>query len=211
MRTITKIYMASEEELRIISESASYYTFTDDLIFTCSCSDDVQDLKSLAMKEFVYRIIINKYPNYSNKEKFIFDNENWLMSGIANYIASNMTSTEIAKSQIEAFKEKPTSFVWYGSSTTAQYGATYTFFAYLHETYGVNVIDRTLYYLGSGMISNTRCDTLEDCAVLRAVYDESGLDMRKKRYTLDVETLVNEWEEYVGEHYSVAIDIVYHN
>ncbi len=133
------------------------------------------------------------------------------MDGIANYLASNMTGIEISKSQIEAFKEKPTSFVWYGSSTKAKYGATYTFFEYLHGKYGEHVIDRTLYYLGSGMISNTRCDTLEDCAVLRAVYDASGMDMRKKRYTLDVETLVNEWEEYVREHYSVAIDIVYHN
>jgi hypothetical protein len=237
VRTKTKIYMANAAEFRIISESDSQsnYAFTDDLIFVCSCTDDLDDVKSYAMKEFVYRIIINKYPNYSNKEKFIFDNENWLIDGIANYIAAgyaanyqpyvhtasnNVTANntahsiihqEMIHSQIESFMEKPTSFVWYGVGTAERYGATYTFFEYLHDKYGEGAIDWTLYYLGSGMISNTRCDTLEDCAVLRAVYDESGLDMRKKRYTLDIEALVNEWEDYVRENYDVAIDIVYRN
>jgi hypothetical protein len=55
------------------------------------------------------------------------------------------------------------------------------------------------------MVSNHRCDTLEDCAVLRAVYDVSGLDMKERRNTLDVGTLVQEWEDYVLQHYGVAI------
>ena len=55
------------------------------------------------------------------------------------------------------------------------------------------------------MVSNHRCDTLEDCAVLRAVYDVSGLDMKKKRNALDVEILVKDWGDYVAEHYGIAM------
>ncbi len=203
MNTKTRIYMTNTlEELRMVADSGhSYYAFSDDVIFICGCDEDV---KSLAMKELVYRITFNKYPNYSNKEKFMLDGKNWLMDGIADYIASNITDGQMVK-QIEAFKEKPTSFVWYGSGTEEQYGATYTFFEYLQGKYGEKVIDKTLYYLGSVMVSNHRCDTLEDCAVLRAVYDVSGLDMKKKRNALDVEILVKDWGDYVAEHYGIAM------
>ncbi|MFY3742001.1 MAG: hypothetical protein HMLIMOIP_002463 [Candidatus Nitrosomirales archaeon] len=206
MEAKTKIYMTSTlEEFRMISDSdQSDYAFSDDVIFICGCSEDV---KSLGLKEVVYRITFNKYPNYSNKEKFMLDGQNWLMDGIASYVAANMTDGKTAvNTQIEAFKENPTSLVWYGSGSEEQYGATYTFFEYLHERYGEDVIDKTLYYLGSGMTSNHRCDTLEECAMLRAVYDISGLDMKKSRNTLDVESLVSEWEDYVMEQYSVVIE-----
>jgi len=204
MKAKTKIYMTNTlEEFRTIADSGySYYVFSDDVIFICGCDEDV---KSLAMKEFVHRITFNKYPNYANKAKFMLDGENWLIDGIANYIAANMTNEGIVKSQLESFKEKPMSFVWYGSGSPEEYGATYTFFEYLNEKYGENVIDKTLYYLGSGMISNHRCDTLEDCAVLRAVYDVSGLDMEKKRHALDFEILVKEWEDYIMERYGIVI------
>ena len=145
-----------------------------------------------ALKESVYRIIINNYPSYHNVEKFTFDKENWLMDGIASYTAANMLNT--AK-YADAFNSD-TSFVWYGYGSDAQYAATHTFFKYLENKYSSKVIDKTLYYLGSGMVSNTRCHTVEDCALLQAVYDMNGLDINKKRHTLDVATLIKEWEVY---------------
>ncbi|MGH9922853.1 MAG: hypothetical protein ACRD38_08890, partial [Nitrososphaerales archaeon] len=202
----TTIYVTGTlEEFRMLSDSDySDYSFIDNIIVICGCQDDV---KSLALKELVYKITFNKYPNYSNKEKFMLDGQNWLMDGIANYVASNMTDGVTVKSQVDAFKQQPTSFVWYGTGSMEQYGATYTFFEYLHEKYGSDVIDKTLYYLGSGMTSNHRCDTLEDCAVLRAVYDVSGLDMdvKEKRNTPDVDILVKEWEDYVMKNYGIAM------
>jgi hypothetical protein len=51
------------------------------------------------------------------------------------------------------------------------------------------------------MISNHRCGTLENCSVLRAVYDASGLDMDNKRYDLSFTTLVEEWEGHINEQY----------
>ncbi len=201
----TAIYVTSTlEEFRMLSDSDySDYSFIDDIIFICGCQEDV---KSLALKELVYKITFNKYPNYSNKEKFMLDEQNWLMDGIANYVTSNMTDGVTVKSQVDAFKQSPTSFVWYGTGGIEQYGATYTFFEYLQEKYGSNVIDKSLYFLGSGMISNHRCDTLEECAVLRAVYDVSGMDMNERQHhVIDVETLVSEWEDYITEHYSFEV------
>jgi hypothetical protein len=125
------------------------------------------------------------------------DHENWLVDGIAKYNVVKNNETALME-YIEAFKQEPTVFQWYGSSTDAQYGATITFFKYLEETYGEDAIYRSLYHLGSGMVSNHRCDTVENCAVLRGVYDASGMDMDRKRFSLDFETLVNEWVDYVN-------------
>jgi hypothetical protein len=202
----TNVYVTSTlEEFRMLSDSDySDYSFIDNIIFVCGCQEDV---KSLALKELVYKITFNKYPNYSNKEKFMLDGQNWLMDGIANYVASNMTDDKTAaNAQIEAFKQNPISFAWYGTGSMEQYGATYTFFEYLQDKYGSDVIDRTLYYLGSGMISNHRCDTLEECAVLRGVYDVTGLDMdsREKRNAPDIDMLVKEWEDYVLKNYGIS-------
>ncbi len=205
MNAKARIYMThSIDELRAVTKSDSYYAFSDDTIFICGCS---YDLKSLAMKEFVHRIIFNEFPAYANKQKFLLDGENWLINGIANYIAANMTGEHgMVKKELEAFKAKPTSSVWYGSGSLEQYGAAYTFFEYLHEKYGDKMIDRTLYYLQSGMVSNHRCDTLEDCAVLRAVYDVNGWSMHKSyAHTVDVKTLVSEWEDYVTKNYNTTV------
>ncbi|MFQ5970555.1 MAG: hypothetical protein ACE5J2_08705, partial [Nitrososphaerales archaeon] len=206
MKEKTKIYMTSSlEEFRLIADHGhSYYSFSDDVIFICACAEDV---KGLAMKEFLYRITFNKYPSYTIKQKFLFDGENWLMDGIANYIAANMTTgQEMVNTQIESFKEKPASFIWYRSGSAEQYGAAYTFFEYLHEKYGDKVIDRTLYYLGSGMISNHRCDTLEECALLRAVYDANGMDINDKKHVLSFDTTGKEWEQYLQEKYDIGED-----
>jgi len=55
-------------------------------------------------------------------------------------------------------------------------------------------------------VSNHRCDTLEDCAVLRAVYDVNGWQMNKSYHdTVDVKTLVSAWEDYVAKHYGAAV------
>jgi hypothetical protein len=202
----TTIYVTSTlEEFRMLSDSDySDYAFSDDVVFVCGCQEDV---KGLALKEFVYKITFNKYPNYSNKEKFMLDGQNWLMDGIANYVASNMTDEAAVNGQSDAFKQNPTSFTWYGTGSVEQYGATFTFFEYLQEKYGSDVIDKTLYYLSSGMTSNHRCDTLEECAVLRGVYDVSGLDMDSKenRNTPDIDVLVKEWEDYIMKNYGIAM------
>jgi len=51
--------------------------------------------------------------------------------------------------------------------------------------------------LGSGMVSNHKCSAVEDCAVLLAVYDVSGLDIDNKRNALSFNDLIEEWEEYI--------------
>ncbi|MGH9922771.1 MAG: hypothetical protein ACRD38_08475, partial [Nitrososphaerales archaeon] len=86
-----------------------------------------------------------------------------------------------------------------GYGSDAQYGATYTFFDYLDTKYGDLVIQKALKYLGSGMISNHRCSTLENCVVLRAVYDMNGLDLDDKRHALNFDKIVRDWEAYVSK------------
>ncbi len=207
MDTKAVIYITNNmDEMKLVNPSAhAYYSYADDKIFVCKCDDP----KFNALKEFVYRLIINNYPSYHNTKKILLDKENWLLDGISNYIASKIYDHGIEKKQIDAFATDPTGFEWYGYGSDAKYGAVYTFIDYLTGKYGDNVIDRTLYYLGSGMVSNHRCDALEDCAVLRAVYDVNGLNMEKSyAHTIDVKTLIKEWEGYVIQHY--GIDYIVH-
>ena len=56
------------------------------------------------------------------------------------------------------------------------------------------------------MINDHRWDTFEQCAVLKAVYDANGLSLDDKRQTLDVKMIINEWNKYIEEHYSVILD-----
>lgn len=209
MKTRTVVYMASNlDEMKIVNPSGnSYYSYTDDAIFICAC----RDAEHNAMKEFIHRLVMNNHANYSNMKKLIFDRENWLVDGISSYIASNMTDTGMKEMYMNSFTNSTTVFQWYGYGSDAQYGATFTFLEYLEGRYGSEVIDRTIHYLGTGMISNHKCDTVENCAILRAVYDANGWDMDKKRYTLSVKMLTDEWQEYVMEHYNVDVSKQIHN
>lgn len=53
------------------------------------------------------------------------------------------------------------------------------------------------------MVSNTRCDTVENCAVLWGVYDANGWDINKKHYTFDISMLISEWTKYIEENYDM--------
>ncbi len=53
------------------------------------------------------------------------------------------------------------------------------------------------------MVSNHRCDTVENCAVLRAVYDANGMSMDDPWHTLTVKDIVKGWEGYVIDHYGI--------
>ncbi len=201
MKSKTVIYMTnSMDEMKLVNPSGHpYYSYTDDAIFVCSCDDP----KYNAVKEFIYRIAINNDAGYYNMKKLTFDKENWLLDGVSSYVAAKMTDTEMVRKYLDAFTVEPTSFQWYGYGSDAKYGAAYTFFEYLTSKYGNNVVDKTLYYLGSGMISNHRCSTLENCSALRAVYDVNGLTLADKRQSLSFNDIVKEWEGYIIEHYGI--------
>ncbi len=177
-----------------------YYSSADDTVFVCACDDP----KYNAMKEFLYRLMMNNYVAYHSMNKFVNDKENWLMDGVSSYIAAKMIHSETVKKYLDAFANDPTGFQWYGYGSDAQYGSTYTFFEFLEGKYGASVIDRTLYYLGSSMVSNHRCDGLENCALLRAVYDVNGLNMEKSyKISVDVNTLIKGWIGYIIGHYNI--------
>ncbi len=198
LNTKTVIYMLnSMDEMKIVAgDKPHYYDYDRDIAFVCGCSDDA---KIEALYEFAYRTIINNNPSYWNKQKILFDDGNWLLDSISTYVVArtmeeqtmNMVNTVVANDILE----------WYGESSESKHIASYGFINFLEEKYGEEIIDKTLGYLGSGMISNHRCDTLENCSVLRAVYDTSGLDMDNKRYDLSFSTLVEEWEGHINEQY----------
>lgn len=75
----------------------------------------------------------------------------------------------------------------------------HTFFEYLESNYGHEVLFQTINYLDSGMISNHRCYTLENCAVLQAVYDIQGLYM-DRRNKLTASKLVEGWETFLQDY-----------
>jgi hypothetical protein len=190
MNTKTVIYMASSmDETKLISTSGHpYYSYSDDAIFVCSCDEP----KFSSLKEFVYRLIVNNYPSYHNVKKLMHDKENWLVDGIAAYVAAG-ASEGISEKYLEAFANDRADLQWYGYGSNAQYGAVFEFLDFVETRYGDSVINKSLEYLGSTMISNHRCSTLEQCAVLRAAYDTSSLDINDKKHTLAFDTLVKEW------------------
>lgn len=184
------IYMTgSLEEMQLLNYYGySFYSYSNDAIFICSCDNP----RDSALQEFIYRTMIMNFPTYYNMKKIENDGENWLVDGLAKYIVTKNNETSAAK-YIDAFMQEPVEFQWYGSATDAQYGSAITFFRYLEKAYGEDAIYRSLYHLGSGMVSNHRCDTVENCAVLRGIYDASGLDINNKRFDIDFSTIVREW------------------
>ncbi|MFY3740453.1 MAG: putative repeat protein (TIGR01451 family) [Candidatus Nitrosomirales archaeon] len=193
MNAKTVIYMASStDEMKLINTSGHpYYSYTDDVIFVCSCDDP----KYNSLKEFVYRLIVNNYPTYHNVKKLMNDKENWLVDGIAAYVAASIIGG--SEKYLEAFANDRVDLQWFGYGSDAQYGAVFAFLDFLDTKYGDAVIDKSLEFLGSTMISNHRCSTLEQCAVLRAAYDVSSLDMNDKKHSLAFDTLVNEWSSHI--------------
>jgi len=167
------------------------------VIFVCSCSEDVN---AIMLKEFVYRIIMNNYPSHWNREKILRDKENWLVEGIANYIAAKTSGgNNVIKNQVNTFLIRETPLEWFNSGTLEQYGATYTFFDFLEQKYGPKIIDKTLVYLRSGMVSNNKCANIEQCVLLQSIYEVNGWDMDDKRRDLSFSKILQEWASYVAE------------
>jgi hypothetical protein len=199
-KTNTKmvIYMpTSLDEMRKISDTQTMSTYmnNEDIAFVYSKSEDIN---ALALKEFVYRMVMKNHATYWTGQKVSMDRGNWLVDGLSNYVAARIVGERgMISDQINAFVDEPVSLEWYGSGTLSQYGATYALFEFLSEKYGDTVIDRTLYYLGSSMISNHRCDTFEQCTLLRAVYDVKGLDINEKRHDFTFSTIIEEWQGYL--------------
>jgi uncharacterized repeat protein (TIGR01451 family) len=194
MNTKTIIYIASSiEEMKLINTSGHpYYSYSDDAIFVCGCDDPQYS----SLKEFVYRLIVNDYPSYHNMKKLMHDKENWLVDGIAAYAAAG-ASVGMPEKYLEAFANDRADLQWYGYGSDAQYGAVFAFLDFLETKYGDIVVNKSLEYLGSTMISNHRCSTLEQCAVLRAAYDARSLDINDKKHAFAFDTLVKEWSSLV--------------
>jgi hypothetical protein len=182
----TVIYMAGMDEMRSVNRG---YSYSDDVIVICSCDSP----EFYAMKEFLYRLVINNYASYHNMKQLMFDQENWLIDGVTTYLAVSMGSAKYDTVHANA----DVSFQWYGRGSDAQYAATFTLFRYLEDTYSDNVIDRILYYLGTGMVSNHRCDTVENCTLLQGVYGAMSMNMNEKKHTKSVKSIVEEWRRYV--------------
>lgn len=195
-----RIYMAGSMEEMQLFNSHSFYSYGDDVIFLCACDNP----KENALQEFIYRVLMMKYASYYNMKKIENDNGNWLVNGVAKYIAVKNNNEDVAK-YIDAFEKQPTEFQWYGNPSDAKYGAVITFFKYLELRFGEQALHRSLYHLGSGMVSNHRCDTVENCATLWGVYDSIGWKLDNKRHTLNVSKLIEEWKSFVKEKYGISV------
>ncbi len=203
----TMIYMTSSlDELKLLNDApvASAFAYNEDVGFVWSNSDD---LNMLTLQEFAYRTIVDDYATYWTKQKISLDKGNWLVDGISNHVTAKIAGERgMISDQLDAFVAEPTSFEWYGETTPAQYGSSYTLFKFLVERYGDAVIEKTLNYLGSTMISNHRCATFEQCVLLMAVYDANGFNMNDKKLDLNFAMLVQEWKDYVLEKYGISED-----
>ena len=204
VKTKTIIYMTNSlDELEMVSDALapSTFVYNEDVGFVWSNSED---LNMLALKEFSYRTIMHNYASYWVQQKISADKGNWLVDGVSNYIATSVVGEHgMIKNQLDSFVAQPTSFEWYGTATPSQYGASHTLFRFLTEKYGDTIIDKTLNNLGSMTVSNNRCDTIEQCALLKAVYDAKGLNINDKRYDLSFATIMEDWKEYLQENYGM--------
>jgi len=201
--TKTVIYMSSSiDEIKMLGDALapSNFGYNEEIGFVWS---DDEGLNAIALREVAYRTMMQNTV-YFTKQKLMQDKGNWVMDGIANYVTGRIVGEEgMIKNQLSAFTDKPVSFEWYGSPTLGQYGATYTLFSYLAEKYGDGIIDKTLTYMNSVQLSNHRCDTLEQCALLRAVYDANGMNINDKRHELNFAAIVNEWKDDVQQKYNI--------
>ncbi len=193
----TVMYMTSSlDEVKMLTDvlAPSTYVYDDDVGFVWSNSEDIN---ILALKEFTYRTIMQNYGTYWVKQKISADKGNWLVDGISTYVTASVAGERgMIKNNLDAFIAEPASFEWYGPSTPSQYGASHMLFKFLAEKYGGSIIDRTLSQLGSTMVSNSKCDTIEQCAVLMAVYDANGWSINDKRYDMNFRTIIEEWWGY---------------
>jgi hypothetical protein len=199
------IYMTSSlEEVKLLSDALapSTYVINEDVALVWSNSEDIN---TLALKEFTYRSIMQNYGTYWAKQKVSLDKGNWLVDGISNYVTSGIVGERgIIKEQLEAFVAEPASFQWYGASTAAEHGASYSLFKFLASKYGDGIIDMTLKQLGSTMVSNNRCDSIEQCALLKAVYEANGMNINDKRHELNFAAIVEEWKTYLQNEYGIS-------
>ncbi len=186
----------------------STYVYSEDVGFVWSNSDD---LNMLALKEFAHRTIMQNYATtYLAKQKISNDKGNWLVDGISNYVAARISGEQgmMIMNQLDSFNAQPTPFEWYGAAATpSQYGATYTLFKFLTDKYGDGIIDKVLSYLRTGMVSNHRCLTFEQCALVRGVYDANGLNfMLDKKHSISFATIMQEWKDYLHKKYGISED-----
>jgi len=202
--TKTVIYMTSSlDELNMLSNALapSTFVYNEDVGFVWSNSEDVN---MQALKEFAVRTIMHNYGTYWTKQKIAEDKGNWLVDGISNYVAARVVGEHgMIKNQLDSFIAQPKSFEWYGAATPSQYGATYTLFKFLVEKYGDAIIDKTLHNLSSSMVSNDRCDTIEQCALVKALYDAKGLNINDRRHDLSFVTIMEDWKEYLQDDYEI--------
>lgn len=201
--TRTIIYMIpSHDELKHLSNMApSVYFYKEDVAFVWSNSEDVN---ILALKEFVYRTIMNNYGTYWSKQKISIEKGNWFLDGLSHYATASVIGERgVIESNLEMFIKEPVRFEWYGEFSPSHQGASYVMFKFLADKYGHTMMEKILKNLGSTMVNNDNCHTGEECALLRAVYDANKLNMDDKKHDMSFSTMVQEWKDYIQEHYGI--------
>ncbi|MGH9877364.1 MAG: hypothetical protein ACRD5H_06980, partial [Nitrososphaerales archaeon] len=137
-------------------------------------------------------------------QKISMDKGNWLVEGISDYVTASIAGERgMIKNNLETFVAEPASLEYYGASTPSQHGASYAFFKFLADKYGDGIIDKILKNLGSTMINNNRCDTLEQCVLVKGVYDINGLNMNDKRHEISFDTILEDWNQYLQDEYGI--------
>jgi hypothetical protein len=144
------------------------------------------------------------HASYWIKQKISMDKGNWLVDGLTDYVTASIVGERgMIKGRLDAFIVEQPSFEWYGAARTpSEYGSTYTLFKFLVDEYGEGIIDKTLSNMESAMVSNHRCDTYEQCVLLKAVYDVQGLNMNDKKHDLSFDSIMKEWKAYLQQNYS---------
>jgi hypothetical protein len=186
----TSIFIASNsEEMSLVAHSAnSYYSYADDTVFVCACEEPAYN----AMKEFIYRTIVQTSVTYYNMKALTFHDENWLLDGIAEYAASEIMGQDAADRIAE---DRLVSFEWHGSGSDMQHVGTYGFLDYLEAEYGRDVTGKLVESLSYSITTNHKCSSVEECSILNAVYEVNGWDLDKRRYTLSFNDIVAGWKE----------------
>ncbi len=202
----TTIYvLSSDDELDLITNSPAnyYYSYDHDLGFISAKSGE---LKEDALHVLVHRAIMKNNPSYWNKEKIVNDKGNWLVDGITDYVASKITGKQkLSTSELNVLAKGP-ALEWYSTGNSGNYVATYSFFKFLEDKYGIKIIGIMLDHMQSVMTSDKKCNTLENCSVIRAVYDVTGQDINDLKNKLNFDAIVKEWIDYLKP-LSVTIDI----
>jgi len=198
----TRMYLASNPDEYKLVTSANIkcdYSVEGDVALLSSYASDVE---GQAMHELTAKSLADYAPHWI-RSKWNYEGGNWLVGGLSDYGAYLAGGESgIVKMHLDAYVNNPTELEWYGKGGDAQFGAAYTFFRYIENRYGSdmvkNIMDSAVH-----MPNLYGCENTEECVITDSI--NRNVDTNEKNGMVDFSIIKKGWREYIKNVYDVDI------